>query len=179
MTHPKKIAQVKQLTDSLKENQNFILLKYSAASTKILEDLRKKLKGENSRLNIVKNSLFQKALNILSAKNEIYRLLKQKFFPLKQPSAIIYFDQDWSPALKIYHQFTNDLKNFSFKFGFLDGQIFDENQLAKIAQLPPKNELMAKLIGQFNAPSNRFVYALKFNIARFTQILKQKSNQKH
>ncbi len=179
MANLKKITQVKQLTESLKENQNFILLKYNALSTKILEELRKKLKRENSRLTIVKNSLFQKTLNILSAKNEIYRLLKQKFFPLKQPSAIIYFDQDWSSALKIYHQFTNDLKNFSFKFGLLDGQIYDENQLAKIAQLPSKNELIAKLRGQFNIPSRRFVYALRFNIAQFTGILKQKSNQKH
>lgn len=177
MPNTKKITQVHLITDSLNKNKNFILLKYSGVTTQTFESLRKKLKEVNSSLTIIKNTLFEKTVNILTPKNDLYKNLRQKFFPLKEPTAIVYLGEEWSPALKIYYEFTRNLDKFSFKFGLLDKEIYDEPELKKISQLPSKKDLMAKLISGLNNPTRQVIYAMKSNINKLAFILKQKSQE--
>jgi len=178
MASLKKIAQVQSIDQSLKQTKNFVLLKYSEVPTQLFDGLRKSLKKANSALSVVKNSLFEKAINILSSNDKLFKNLKKNFFPLKESTLIIYLGEDWSRSLKQFSDFSANKKNFTFKFGILDQIIYDSAQLTKIAQLPAKDQLIAKIIGGLTNPARRFTLATKFNINKFVYILKQKSQSR-
>lgn len=177
MPSSKKITQVQSINQSLTKNKNFILFRYGSIATTKLESLRKDLKKTNSSLTILKNALFEKAINILSSKETVFKNLKKSFFPLKEPSAIIYLGENWSLPLKTYNNFVRDQKNFSYKFGLLDNQIYDPATLEKISLLPAKDELIAKLIGNMTNPSRRLVYSTKYQLNKFVYILKNKAKK--
>ncbi len=177
MASQKKIVQVENLTKIVDKNKNFILLKHSKTTHKNLEELRKDLKKTKSYLDIIKNTLFEKTINKLSTKDKLFLDLRKKFFPIKDPSAIMYFDNDWSGGLNSLYKFIQRDKTISFKFGMLDGQVYDQPTMEKIAQLPSKDQLIAKIIGSFKSPTQRLVYAMKFNMTKLAIILNQKSKK--
>ena len=53
-----KIEVISELKKSLESKNNFILVSYSGLSVKAMEDLRSKLRQENSTLKVIKNNLF-------------------------------------------------------------------------------------------------------------------------
>jgi len=177
MASQKKIVQVENLTKIVDKNKNFILLKHGKTTHKNLEELRKDLKKTKSYLDVIKNTLFEKTINKLSVKNKLFLDLREKFFPVREPSAILYFDNDWSGGLNSLHQFIKKDKTISFKFGMLDGQIYDQPTMERIAQLPSRNQLIAKIIGSFKNPTQKLVYSMKFNLTKFAIILNQKSKK--
>lgn len=177
MASQKKIAQVESLAKIVDKNKNFILLKHTKTTHKNLEELRKNLKKNKSYLDVIKNTLFEKTINKLSAKDKLLLDLRKKFFPIREPSAIMYFDSDWSGGLNSLHKFIQKDKTVSFKFGLLDGQLYDQPTMERIAELPSKDQLIAKIIGSFKSPAQRLVYSMKFNLTKFAIILNQKSKK--
>lgn len=178
MVAQKKISQVKSLSEIINQNENFLLIKFEKTTHQALEALRKELKKANTNLKVIKNTLFEKAINITSKKNTILKNLK-KTFPLKEPSALIIFKKDWSEGLKTLFNFIKKEKTLTFKFGILDKNIYQSADLEKIAQLPGRNELLVKIISSLKAPANKLVYALKYNTNKLVYILKEKSKVKN
>jgi len=177
MASQKKIVQVKNLTKIVDKNKNFILLKHGKTTHKNLEELRKDLKKTRSYLDVIKNTLFEKTINKLSVKNKLFFDLRKKFFPIREPSAIMYFDNDWSGGLNNLYKFIQKDKTISFKFGMLDGQIYDQPTMEKISQLPGRDQLIAKIIGSFKNPAQKLIYSMKFNMTKIAMILNQKSKR--
>lgn len=177
MADTKKISLVNEITDSIKESKNFVLVKFEKTSHQTLEALRKELKTSDSKIKILKNTLFEKAINKLSGENKLLIDLKNKFFPLRENSAIITFKQDWGKGLKTFYNFIQKEKSISFKFSLFDNQIYDTDTTLKIAQLPTKNELVVKVLGGMKSPTSNFVHALKYNINKFVYILSEQSKK--
>jgi len=174
MVTTQKKFQVAELNKILKENPNFLLVKLEKTTHQSLESLRKQLRKNDSSLKVIKNTLFQKAVNLISDK-PLFADLKKKFFPMKEPSALVTFKKNWSDPLKTIFQFINKEKTLSFKFALLDSALYKNEEIEKIAQLPGRNELMAKIISSIKSPMSKFVYSLKFNTNKFVYILKTKS----
>lgn len=175
MKNLKKKSQVENLLNILKEKSNFALVKIEKTTHQNLEILRKNLKKNKSNLKVIKNTFFEKAINKLTQKNPLFKELKNKFFPLKETSALITFDENFIDGLKSFFEFSQKEKSLSFRFSLLDKNIYDHLQTEKIAQLPSKNQLIAKLISSFKSPVNKFVYSLKYNTNKLVYILKQKA----
>lgn len=179
MPNQKKINQLKLISDTISKKPNFILIKFQKTTHQAFESLRKDLKKTKTNLKVIKNTLFEKAINFLSQKNIALRQIKKNFFPLKEPSALITFDNDWSQGLKSVFDFINKNKTVSFKFGIIDNSAYSSDDLERIANLPGKNELLGKIIFSAKSPSQRLIYGLKYNISRLVYILKEKSKVKN
>ena len=176
MVNQKKINEVEDLIESLKQSKNFVLIKFERTGHKNLESLRFELKKVNSKLKVFKNTLLEKAINRLSQKDKIYRDLKKKFFPLKNNTAILTFGHDWNQGLSIFYQFSKKETSLAFKLSLLDGVPYDENETIRIAGLPGKNQLIAKIIGSLKKPITSLDFSMKFGMNKFIYILKSKSN---
>lgn len=179
MVSQKKINQVKKLSEIIEKTENFLLVKFEKTTHQALETLRKQLRKNNTSLKVIKNTLFEKAINFNTKKNQLLNDLKNNFFPLKENSALVTFDKDWSEGLKTLFDFIKKDKTISFKFGILDKSIYQSSQLEQIAQLPGRNELLGKIIGSLKAPANKLVYSLKYNVNKLVYILKEKSKVKN
>lgn len=177
MVSKQKQSAVESFVKKLQKNSNFALIKFDKTTHQALETLRKALKKEQSSFNVIKNTLFEKAINKLSLQNKSLKELKSKFFPLRETSALLSLDMDWSKGLNAFYQFIQKEKTLDFKFGILDNQGYDAATLLAIAKLPGKDQLMARIIGSMKIPMNKLVYALKYNTNRFVYVLGQKSKQ--
>lgn len=175
MVSTQKKSAVESFAEKLQKNSNFALIKFDKTTHKSLETLRRALKKDQSSFLVIKNTLFEKAINKLSLQNKNMKELKKKFFPLKETSALLSLGEDWNKGLNAFYQFIQKEKTLSFKFGILDNQGYDEIRLMQIAQLPGKDVLMAKIIGSMKSPTSKLVYALKYNAQKFVYILQQKS----
>jgi len=174
MVTTQKKSQVSELNKLLKEKQNFLLVKVDKTTHQSLESLRKQLRKNSSALKVIKNTLFEKAVN-LTQDRPLLSDLKKKFFPMKDPSALITFDKDWSDGLKTLFEFIQKEKTLSFKFGLLDNSLYPSEEIEKIAKLPGRNELIAKIISSLKSPMSKFIYSLKYSSNKFVYILKEKS----
>ena len=175
MVNQNKIDQVESLSNTLQKSPNFILVKIEKTSHKNLEDLRRELRKNDSSVKVIKNAFFEKAINKLTPSNKIFADLRKKFFPMKEPSAIISFNESWDKGLKAFYQFSKKEKTLSFKLGLVDNQIYSAEEIKHIADLPSRGELLGKIIGSMKSPMSKFIYSLKYNTNKFVYILNAKS----
>lgn len=177
MANQAKKSQVVALVELLNSTPNFALIKYEKTKHKSLEELRQGLKENQAQIRVVKNTLLQKALQNKAASAKEVSELTKKIFPLKESTAVLTLSEDYAKALKAFHSFAKKDATLSFKIGLLDGTVYVADELQKIAVLPSKEELIAKLIGGLKSPSSKLVYALKFNISKLTLVLKERAKQ--
>src|SRR5690606_4323467 len=126
---------------------------------------------------VVKNTLFEKAVNKLSEENTKYREVREKFFPLQEKSAVIIFENDWIDGLKTYFDKAKDNESFSFKFGLMENTAYDAEGMKKLSQLPAKDQLVAQLIASMKNPMARTTRALMSPMQKFVYVLNAKAKQ--
>jgi len=175
MASPKKLTIFEEINAFLKKYPNLAILKFDKTNHSTLEQLRKILIKNDARLKVVKNSLFQKLLNTLVTKDKNLKTFYNKAkTSLKENSALLGLTEDWSKGLNSFATFSEKEKSLSFKLGFLDQVIYDATQMTTISKLPPKEQLIGKVIGSLNAPISKFTYSIKFNVNKLVYVLKAK-----
>jgi len=170
----KKTSIVSSLFDTIKTTQNFVLVQFEKTSHQTLESLRKGLKKKDTKFQVVKNTLFEKAMHQLSQKEAHLREVKAHL-PLKERSAVLMFKGDWVDALKSYFDTTKEIETFKFKFGLLDKVLYDARGLSRLATLPGKDQLVAKMLGSMKNPTTRAVMAMKSPMQKLVFVLNAKS----
>ena len=172
MPNAKKVATVDQITNKLRENQNVTLIGFEKTSHIALENLRKSLRKTNATMSVVKTSLLEKAIEMVSELTDF----KGKALPIKHSTAVVHMQSDWSAGLKAIFDFAKKDPSVSFKIAFLDNVIYDRSSLEKLAQLPSKLELLSAVIGSMKSPVTRVDRAIKFPMTYFVNVLKAKAN---
>lgn len=176
MVTQKKLSLVAEIVETLQNKHNFALIKFEKTSHQSLESLRRRLKKTSSTFKVLKNTLFQKAINKLSPSNKNLTQLKKNYLPLKDNSALLVLQTEWSEGLGTFYKFMQSEKTLTFKCAVLDGAIYPSTEVLKIAKLPGKKELAGKILSSLNSPTHRFVHVLEFTQQKLVLVLSQKSN---
>ena len=80
---------------------------------------------------------------------------------LEGTTAIAVSKEDYVAGAKILCGFADKSKDiFNVKAGFVDGNVVDAKGVKELAELPPKEVLVAKALGGLNAPITGFVTVL-------------------
>lgn len=177
MVNPIKKNQVDSIFQLIEKSPNILLVKIGKTTHQSLESLRKELRKSNSKIKVIKNTLFEKSINKIALKNKIFQDLKKQFLPLKETTALVTLGEKWNEGLKTLYLFSKKDSSLSFKLGLLDKSLYDTEKTLQIAKLPSKEELLSKIIGSMKSPMSKFVYALKYNTNKFVYILNTKSKE--
>lgn len=174
---PDKVQAVKELNDRLQDKNNFILVSYSGLSVKSMEDLRKKLRAENSELKVIKNNLFLKAVRESGAHPNSNLESKTDY---KGPLAAIFGDENLPSIAKICKEFkkTNDV--FAIRGGYFSGQTLSASEVDSIAGLPSREELLAIIARGINTPSTHIASGMNqiiASLARAIQAVAEKNGK--
>lgn len=148
------------------------MVKYLGVSHQRLEELRKELKKSRSRFQVVKKSLFEKAVNKLSQKHKSFKELQKKVFPLRENTAVLTFEDDFMSGLSAFGKLSQGEEGLQFKFGLLDGKLYLSQEMERLSKLPSQDQLRLQVIASMNAVASKFVQVLKFNSGNFVYILK-------
>lgn len=135
------VAKIKQLLD---ESQLAVVIDYQGLSVAEITDLRNRLRESGSICKITKNTLMHKAVE----GNQDWEPMTNF---LKGTSAFILVKDDVGSAIRAYQSFQKDTKKTEFRGGVMQGQALNQDQVKAIADLPSKEELMAKVAGSINS----------------------------
>lgn len=171
---PKVKSQKEVLLQKYKElieqSNGFIAVDAAKINNATVTELKKKLKQGGSNYIVVKNTLFKLAL-------------QDKAQPTQSAvfdgeTGIITFTDDPTAIAKLIKDTQTKSQLLAPKFGVVEGTYVDEKGIMNLASIPSKPELLAKLLGSFNAPLSGLMNAVTGNVKGFTRVLQGMSEKK-
>ena len=143
MANAEKVAAVAELTERFKDSSGAVLTEYRGLTVAQLAELRRSL-GDHATFAVVKNTLTKIAVNEAGLGDELSSLLSG-------PSAIAFVDGDVVEAAKGLRDFARANPLLVIKGGVLDGKAMSPSEITKLADLEPREVLLAKLAGAMKA----------------------------
>ena len=131
--------------------------------------MRKTLRENGAEYKVYKNRLMLRALNDLGITG------CEKF--LEGTTAVAFSYDDEVSAPKILLNTIEEKKIMQFKFGVVDGKVLDANGVKALATLPPKETLLAMLLGLLKAPARNLACVLNAPISALARGLKAVSEK--
>lgn len=170
LTRKEKDEMINSLNTAFKANPSLFVVEYKGLNVKELEGLRKSLKGNNTELRIVKNTLLKKASLNTDA---------EKISDLFQgPTAIAICEKDSPVVAKVFVKSLKEIPNLKIKGGLVEGMVVDSSEIERISELPSREELIAQFMGLIVTPLNNFAGSLKQMQSKFLYALESLKNKK-
>lgn len=170
-TRQQKEQTVIEITDKLNRAKSVVFADYKGMTMTELGTLRKSLREQGAEFSITKNNLLKLALATS------YQLPTTNSF-LEGPVATLFSYEDEISPIKTLTKAIKDTQKGSIKAGVVEGEFFEAAQINKLASLPSKDELRAKVVGGLGAPLYGIVGVLQANIRNFVYVLDQIKVQK-
>jgi large subunit ribosomal protein L10 len=130
-----------------------IVSEYRGLTVAELADLRHALAAVGGDYKIFKNTLVRRAIN-----GGDYQPLEEY---LSGPSALTFVQGDISAVAKALRDFSRGNPHLVIKGGLADGSLLSPTDLAALADLPPREVLLARLAGALAAPMTQLAGLLK------------------
>lgn len=179
---PKTKDQKKEILNGLNDKvgraKAMVFAKFNKLTVKDNEELRKRLRAENSEYYVAKKTLLSIAL-----KDKNFEGLNIKDLD-GQVATIFGYGDEVAPAktMSVFKkEIEKDLKNeerISFLGGVLENRFIDQNAVKALATIPGRKELYAQLVGSINAPVSGFVNALAGNMKNLLYVLNAVKDKK-
>ena len=146
------------------------LLGYKGISVPQVTALREKVRQSGGHYVVVKNTLALRAID-----GKALADLKDHF---TGTTAVVYSDTDPVALAKALTDFAKDVPAIQFKAGLVERRSVPADQIKEIAQLPSREELIAKLLFLIQSPITRFVRVLAAVPQSLVVVLDQVSKKK-
>ncbi len=160
MPGEKILMQKKEVVNAIKERlssaKSVILADYRGLTVEQDTELRRALRQAGVDYSVVKNTL-----TLFAAKETGYEKLEPF---LNGPTAIALSKDDAVASVKVLTEYAKKFEKFQIKAGVVEGSVFNADEIKAIAALPSKEQLVAKVLGSFNAPITGFVNVLSANM---------------
>ena len=145
---------VESIAQKIQNSQSCIVIDYKGLTVEEDTELRKKFREANVEYKVYKNTLVRRA----AAKVGNMEMFDD--VNLVGPNAFAFGVDDAVAPAKIVKDFAKNHPKLEFKMGYIEGEFYDAAQLEKVANIPSREVLIAKLLGSFKAPMSNFVYML-------------------
>ena len=143
MANAEKTAMVEELTGKFRDSSGAVLTEYRGLTVAQLSELRGSLRG-NATFSVVKNTLTKIAATEAGLGDQVAPMLSG-------PSAIAFVNGDVAQAAKGLLDFAKAHPLLVIKGGVLDGKPLTAAEVSKLADLEPREVLLAKLAGAMKA----------------------------
>ena len=169
MARAEKVTAVAEMTERFRDSSGAVLTEYRGLSVAQLGELRRSL-GEHATFAVVKNTLTKIAANDAGVAAELTELLSG-------PSAIAFVQGDVVETAKGLRDFSRAHPFLVIKGGVLDGKVMTPDEIVKLADVEPREVLLAKLAGAMKASASGAAAtfaALPAQMARLLAALQEK-----
>lgn len=117
-----------------------------------MTELRNKFREAGIDYKVYKNTLVRRAAA------EVGNMAQFDNVNLVGTNAIAFGYEDPVAPAKIVNDFAKTHPKLELKMGFVEGEFYDADNIKKLAEIPSREELIAKLLGSLKAPVSNFVY---------------------
>lgn len=153
ITRDQKAKILDDLKDKVAKQKAMVFVDFTGLKVKDISRLRRELKKNQNEMRVAKKTLLNLAL-----KDKNLEIAKDK---LTGEVALIFgFKDEISPA-KIIYQFSKTNPAIKILGGFLENKFKEIEEIVALAQLPSREELLARLVGLVASPMTGFVRVLQ------------------
>lgn len=161
MNRTDKQTFVDELHTKLSEADSFYLTDFTGMNVKQMTEFRSRLRKQGVEYVVVKNTLAQRALTDLELPDVA------SFF--NGPTGLV-IGRDPIAAAKVLSDFAREFDNKpAVKLGIVDRKEVGPDQVKRLAELPPKEVLLAQLVGGLQAPMSRLAGGMQNLLAGFAR----------
>jgi large subunit ribosomal protein L10 len=168
MLKEKKAQIVGNLVDDLSRSTIIIATNYQGLLAKQMADLRNALTKAGIGYHVVKNTL-------------VYRAADQASKPhlkdiVEGPMALAFGYDDAASTAKVFNQYVKSMGlSLKVKGGLLGDRVLLPEELASLANLPPREILISRLLGQLQAPMGTLHNFLSFPLRGLLTVLQNRA----
>lgn len=170
MNRSEKTQVVAELNKEFLESQGVVLVQFQNITVPQITELRRKIRENGSRYRVVKNTLALRA-----AEDTPIAQIREHF---AGATAIATSRENSVGMARALRDFIRDHPGMSFRVGVLEGSVVSARQVEELADLPPREALLAKLLFLLNAPLSRFAGALQSPLRNLAAALQQIADRK-
>ena len=171
LNRQEKADMIKEISEIIAGTEGLVIAEYRGLTVDAATKLRKEARENGVQLRVLKNTLARRAV-----KDTPFEGLSDQFV-----GPLLYgFSADPVAPAKILNDFSKDHKALEIKAGILDGKVIALDEVKALAELPSRDELLAKLVGSMQAPISGLVNVLQGTIRNFVYTLeavRQKKEQ--
>ncbi|MHB1419792.1 MAG: 50S ribosomal protein L10 [Bacillota bacterium] len=159
----KKQETVQEIRQHLESSIAATLADYRGLSVAETTKLRTQLRESGVEFKVTKNTLTRRAANELG--------LQELDSYLEGPTAIAFSPKDPVVAAKILTEFARTHKALELKGGVLEGKVISLEDVKILAALPPREELLARVLGGLQSPMVGFASVLNGPLRKLVYVL--------
>ena len=163
LSREQKVERVKQYADLLEKSKGIILVDYRGLTVGEMEEIRRKMRPIDSQFQVVKNRLLELALE------EKNMSLPDDW--LTGPTAVSFCADEVPPVAKALVETKDETGLLDFKGGWMNESILSAAQVKSIADLPPREVLLAQALGVINGPSRQVVSVVATGIRQVLNVV--------
>lgn len=161
---------ITEFAEGIGKATNAFLIDFKGITVPQVTELRRQVRETGSSYIVVKNTLA-----LIAVKESELKKLESEFTGM---TAVAYNTTDAVALAKALTRFAKDVPAVQFKGAMLDGQIVPAAEIQNIANLPTREELIAKLLFLMQSPIRGLVTVLQANIRNVAVVLNQIAKQK-
>lgn len=164
----KKAVKIADLEETFKKSTSGVIADYRGIRTQDLTALRRKLRDAGLELKVVKNTLAKIATG-KAGKSDLGSIFTG-------PTAITFGYKDDTTAARVMTEYVRSIRDspIKIKAGFLGGSLITSAEVTTLATLPPRDVLIARVLGRMQGPIAGFVSQLAAPIQGFMNVLEQR-----
>lgn len=160
----RKQAVVDDLAGKLESAQAFFLTDFTGLSVKGMTELRARLRDAGIEYVVVKNTLALRALDGLDLPDIA------EFFT--GPTGLVIGQDSVVTAAKILDEFAKEHEDRpKVKAGLVERKAMGAAEISRLAKMPPREQLLAELLGAMQAPLAQFAMIVQAPINEFAGLL--------
>jgi large subunit ribosomal protein L10 len=160
-------AEKQSLTVEYKARLNsspfFIVVDYKGLKVAPMTELRKRLNKAGAEVHVVKNSIFR-----IAAKEAGVAELNGA---LTGQIAVVTGQRDIAATAKVLKTFAAEFERPKIKFGYLNSERLEAQDILTLADLPSIEVLRGKLLGLLNTPATQLVQILNTPASQLARVL--------
>jgi large subunit ribosomal protein L10 len=163
-------ARKEELLDTyrqqLDQSNGFMMAEYTALSVSQMQELRRQAREQEGEVFVVKNTLFELALK--EAELKIPEGL------MTGPIMVAFSYSDVPTLARMLRTFAGTLEEnrLIVKGGLLEGRMFGPSEVAAVADLPTRDEMLATVLRTINAPATQSVGVIASGIRQVINVVK-------
>ncbi len=165
MPRPEKVQAVAEIKERIERAQAVFLAEYAGLSVKDQQTLRRNLREGGAEFKVVKMTLARRAADELDLEGINDLLLG--------PTGLTFADGDPVTAAKALKDFAKDHEVFSIKGGLLGADLLTPERVSELADIEPREVLLAKIAGAAKAPMANLAGLLAAMPRNFASMLSQ------
>jgi len=165
-----KAQAISEFTEGIGSATNAFVLDFKGITVPQVTELRKQVRESGSQYMVIKNTLA-----LIAVKDTPLTKLSGHFSGM---TAVAYNTTDPVALAKVLTKFAKDVPTVHFKGAMLGGQVVAATDIQTIANLPSREELVAKLLYLLQSPIRGLATVLAANIRNLAVVIDQVRQQK-